>query len=74
VDNRSKSDRRTPSPAGLSRGSMPGLSQSTMPHHLKTLVDAGLIERERRGKWVYYRLFPGVLDALAGILANANSR
>ena len=48
-----------------------GLSQPTVSHHLKVLVDAGLIEREQRSKWAYYRLVPGVLDALAGILASA---
>lgn len=45
-----------------------GLSQPTVSHHLRVLVDAGLIEREQRGKWAYYRLVPGVLDALAGML------
>lgn len=47
-----------------------GLSQPTVSHHLKVLVDAGLIDREQRGKWAYYRLVPNVLDALAGMLAN----
>lgn len=51
-----------------------GLSQPTVSHHLKVLVDAGLIEREQRGKWAYYRLVPGVLDALAGMLTNSTSR
>ncbi|HEX7323306.1 MAG TPA: metalloregulator ArsR/SmtB family transcription factor [Mycobacterium sp.] len=45
-----------------------GLSQPTVSHHLKILVDTGFIEREQRGKWSYYRLTPGVLDALAGAL------
>ncbi len=48
-----------------------GLSQPTVSHHLKTLVEAGLLEREQRGKWSYYRLVPGVLDALAGMLSSA---
>ena len=39
-----------------------------MSHHLKVLVDAGLLERERRGVWAYYRLVPDTLDALAGVL------
>lgn len=47
-----------------------GLSQPTVSHHLKVLVDAGLIEREQRGKWAYYRLVPGVLDAVTGMLSN----
>ncbi len=51
-----------------------GLSQPTVSHHLKVLVDAGLIEREQRGKWAYYRIVPGILDALAGILADTTRR
>ena len=46
-----------------------GLSQGTVSHHLKTLVEAGLLERERRGTWAWYRLVPGALTALAGALA-----
>lgn len=45
-----------------------GLSQPTVSHHLKVLSDAGLIEREQRGKWAYYSLVPGALDAIAGAL------
>ena len=33
-----------------------GLSQPTVSHHLKVLTAAGLLERERRGTWIYYRL------------------
>ena len=40
------------------------LSQPTVSHHLKQLVDAGLILREQRGKWAYYRI---VNDTLAGL-------
>ena len=40
------------------------LSQPTISHHLKVLHDAGLIEREKRGVWVYYR---ARTDALAGL-------
>ena len=46
-----------------------GLSQGTVSHHLKTLVQAGLLERERRGTWAWYRLVPGALTALAATLA-----
>ena len=46
-----------------------GLSQSTVSHHLKVLVDAGLLTREKRGVWSYYRLVPGALNALADALA-----
>src|ERR671922_187986 len=41
-----------------------GLTQPTVSHHLKVLHEAGLLERERRGKWVYYRLVPGTLRLL----------
>jgi ArsR family transcriptional regulator, arsenate/arsenite/antimonite-responsive transcriptional repressor len=33
-----------------------GLSQPTVSHHMKLLVDAGLVSREQRGKWAYYRV------------------
>ena len=33
-----------------------GLAQSTVSHHLKLLVDAGLLERTQRGKWAFYSL------------------
>src|SRR3954454_13994691 len=45
-----------------------GLSQPTVSHHLKVLVDAGLLEREKRGVWAYYRLVPGRLDEIASAL------
>lgn len=45
------------------------LSQPTVSHHMKVLVDAGLLKREQRGKWAYYRLVEGALGALAGALA-----
>ncbi|MCV7259527.1 ArsR/SmtB family transcription factor [Mycobacterium shimoidei] len=51
-----------------------GLSQPTVSHHLKVLVEAGLIDREQRGKWAYYRLVPGVLDALATMLTGTSRR
>ena len=41
-----------------------GKSQPTVSHHLKVLADEGLIEGERRGKWVWYRLVPDRLEAL----------
>jgi len=46
-----------------------GLSQPTVSHHMKVLVDAGLLGREQRGKWAYYRLVPGASDALAQLVA-----
>lgn len=46
-----------------------GLSQPTVSHHLKILVEAGLLEREQRGRWAYYRAVPGAVAGLAGDLA-----
>ncbi|TDT30199.1 ArsR family transcriptional regulator [Streptomyces sp. BK208] len=45
------------------------LSQPTISHHLKLLRQAGLIDCERRGTWVYYWLVPETTDRLAGILS-----
>lgn len=45
-----------------------GRSQPTVSHHMKILVDAGLIERDKRGLWVWYRLVPSRLDALRAVL------
>jgi ArsR family transcriptional regulator len=46
-----------------------GLSQPTVSHHLKVLHEAGLLERERRGAWVYYRVVGDRLAALKDALA-----
>jgi ArsR family transcriptional regulator, arsenate/arsenite/antimonite-responsive transcriptional repressor len=43
-----------------------GLSQPTVSHHLKKLVQAGLLEREQRGTWAYYGLNRDALGRLAG--------
>jgi len=45
------------------------LSQPTISHHLKVLVDGGFLTRSKRGTWSYYRLVPGSLDAVAGVLS-----
>jgi ArsR family transcriptional regulator len=45
-----------------------GRSQPTVSHHMKILVDAGLVEREKRGLWVWYRAAPARLDALRAVL------
>ncbi|GHD39651.1 ArsR/SmtB family transcription factor [Streptomyces galbus] len=45
------------------------LSQPTISHHLKLLRQAGLIDCERRGTWVYYWLVPETTDRLAALLA-----
>ncbi|MBO3742967.1 ArsR/SmtB family transcription factor [Actinoplanes flavus] len=44
------------------------LSGPTISHHLKTLREAGLVDAERRGTWVYYRARPGLLRQLATLL------
>jgi ArsR family transcriptional regulator len=49
------------------------LSQPTISHHLKLLRQAGLIDCERRGTWVYYRVLPGALDRLAGFLTRTQA-
>lgn len=42
-----------------------GLSQPTVSHHMKLLVDAGLASREQRGRWAYYRVVDGALAGAA---------
>jgi ArsR family transcriptional regulator len=46
-----------------------GLSQPTVSHHLKVLLDAGLVEREQRGSWAYFRVAPEQLRVLRDLLA-----
>jgi ArsR family transcriptional regulator, arsenate/arsenite/antimonite-responsive transcriptional repressor len=46
-----------------------GLSQPTVSHHMKLLVDVGLVSRDQRGKWAYYRVNDDVLATLAGALS-----
>ncbi len=45
-----------------------GLAQATVSHHLKVLLDSGLVEREQRGSWAFYRLAPGALDEVRALL------
>ena len=45
------------------------LTQPTISHHLKVLRQAGLIDSERRGTWVYYRLVPAALERMAALLS-----
>jgi len=40
-----------------------GLSQPTVSHHMKQLVEAGLATRDQRGRWAYYRVVTEALDA-----------
>jgi ArsR family transcriptional regulator len=51
-----------------------GLSQPTVSHHLKRLVDAGLLEREQRGKWAYFTLTPETGMRLARLVDLARDR
>ena len=44
------------------------LTQPTISHHLKVLRDAGIIDGERRGTWVYYWLVPATLERVGGLL------
>ena len=45
------------------------LSQPTVSHHLKVLTDAGLVEGDKRGRWVWYRVVPARLAELRDVLA-----
>lgn len=45
-----------------------GLAQPTVSHHMKLLVEAGLVTREQRSKWAYYQVVPETLRALGDIL------
>jgi ArsR family transcriptional regulator len=51
-----------------------GLTQPTISHHLKILVDAGIFSRDKRGVWAYYALRPAALQALAAILGDTTPR
>lgn len=46
-----------------------GRSQPTVSHHLRVLREAGLVESERRGPWIWYRVVPERLEALRTALA-----
>jgi ArsR family transcriptional regulator, arsenate/arsenite/antimonite-responsive transcriptional repressor len=48
-----------------------GLTQPTISHHLKILVDAGIFTRDKRGVWAYYALVPATLNALAAVLTTS---
>lgn len=49
-------------------GAVVDRSQPTVSHHMKILVDAGLVTRDKRGLWVWYRVVPERLDALRAVL------
>lgn len=48
-----------------------GLSQPTVSHHMKALVEVGLVTAEKRGRWVYYDLVADTFEELATILLRA---
>lgn len=48
-----------------------GRSQPTVSHHLSLLVEAGLLEREKRGRWAWYRVVPERLSAIRDALSPA---
>ncbi len=43
------------------------LSQPTVSHHMKRLADAGLVDREQRGRWAFFSLKPDAVDKLAAV-------
>jgi ArsR family transcriptional regulator, arsenate/arsenite/antimonite-responsive transcriptional repressor len=45
-----------------------GLAQPTVSHHMKKLLEAGLVDREQRGKWAYFSLKPEALEKLAAVV------
>jgi ArsR family transcriptional regulator, arsenate/arsenite/antimonite-responsive transcriptional repressor len=45
-----------------------GLAQATVSHHLKRLTEAGLLDREQRGKWAYFSINPEARARLAGLV------
>jgi ArsR family transcriptional regulator, arsenate/arsenite/antimonite-responsive transcriptional repressor len=50
-----------------------GLTQPTISHHLKILVDAGIFTRDKRGVWAYYALVPAAMNALSAMLSTTGS-
>jgi ArsR family transcriptional regulator len=51
-----------------------GLSQPTVSHHLRILTESGLLEREKRGVWAYYRLVPSAIQQVADLLTPPRKR
>ncbi len=50
------------------------LSQPTISHHLKVLHELGLLDRDKRGVWVYYRVRPEALRDLGALIGAARGR
>jgi ArsR family transcriptional regulator, arsenate/arsenite/antimonite-responsive transcriptional repressor len=51
-----------------------GLKQSTVSYHLKQLLDAGMIEREKRGSFAYFSIADGALQRVSALLGDAGDR
>lgn len=47
-----------------------GIPQNLVSHHLKVLKDAGLVDDERRGRWIFYKIKAAVLEDLLGQVGN----
>jgi ArsR family transcriptional regulator len=47
------------------------LSQPTISHHLKVLVDTGVLAPDKRGVWAYYMVVPATLEAISSVLATS---
>lgn len=50
-----------------------GISQPTLSHHMKRLVETGLVAREQRGRWAHYSVRPGALAQLRAFLEHPGS-
>lgn len=48
-----------------------GLSQPTVSHHLKVMYEAGLLQKQRRGNWIYYRIVPEQIETLRQVFSAA---
>ena len=51
-----------------------GLSQPTISHHLRILAEAGIVERDKRGVWAYFRIMPETLNVVAELLTPPKKR
>lgn len=51
-----------------------GLSQPTVSHHLRILTEAGLLTRDKRGVWAFYRLVPSAIASIADLLTPPRKR
>jgi ArsR family transcriptional regulator len=49
------------------------LKQSTVSYHLKQLLDAGLVDRQKRGSYAYFSLAPGALERVCGLLGSSTA-